>query len=147
MNTITGMEIISEKTATEMDHLTESEKNQWKSFLNYNYWEGNYNPDNFFDFNQVDDMFYEGSMDDISVDIWEITLNNGSKLRLIDMYGWPGDNQAGAIFLDSDPQILMTNSDTCLSPYDGYNNPYSDINDMLLDFNFASIREKRWISE
>lgn len=94
------------KTATSMRDLTPYEIEAFKCYLNT---QGiTYDVNNFFE----DNGEYDWYTDAIEVDTWIWTYNNISKF-LIDIYGWPGDNQDGAIF--DRANIVITNSDQSLT--------------------------------
>ena len=107
---------VSRKRVTSIDQMTELEREQWMRALRdenaevLQHIKGN-------DFFTLDeDEYYEGYNDELYIDTWEWTINTLYKqgvVTLTDIYGWPGDNQHGVVFIGKEP--VFTNSDTHLT--------------------------------
>ena len=84
--------------------MTDLEKQQWILFLKYEEAEILEHNDDIDFFNQEFEEF-QGYNEELYIDTWEW---NG--IKLTDIYGWPGDNQSGGIFVGLD--LVFENSDT-----------------------------------
>lgn len=103
-------DIKSSKTATKLEDMTHLEKQQWLSFLKHDNAEIlNQFTEISTDINFFDEKFneYQGYNEDIHIDTWE-----WNDIILTDIYGWPGDNQSGGVFVGMD--LVFENSDTNL---------------------------------
>ena len=117
---------VSRKRAKFINEMTELEQKQWMTFLQrenaevLEHIQGN-------DFFTLDnDDYYEGYNDELYIDTWEWSVSNLYQqvvITLTDIYGWPGDNQHGAVFIGEVP--VFTNSDTRLTVIEG--TPYTPI--------------------
>ena len=99
----------SRKIVKRLEDMTELEKKQWLIFLKHDNSEILEHTENFFD-----DEFNDnhGFNEEIYIDTWEWSSAclNGKDQVLTDMYGWPGDNQSGGVFVNED--MIFENSDS-----------------------------------
>lgn len=104
----------SRKIATKLEDMTDLERQQWLIFLKHDnaeildYLDEAEILEQFDgDVNFFDEEFEEycGYNEELYIDTWEW---NG--LILTDIYGWPGDNQSGGVFIGFD--LVFENSDT-----------------------------------
>ncbi|SNW62434.1 Hypothetical protein ORPV_530 [Orpheovirus IHUMI-LCC2] len=112
MESHNNISLTSCKVATKMEDLTETEVKLWIQWLKTFTDDVDDYKDNLFN---EDNWEWEGYNDEIRVMIWEI-ISDDKTYKLIDMNGWPGDNESGAIFLNN--EIIFTNRDTNLSHND-----------------------------
>ena len=92
--------------ATKMSDLTPTERAQWKAYLEHE----DLSLDNWEDFFSPENDGDDGYNDDITVETWEWITPDMKRQVITDIYAWPGDNQAGAIFIGSDntPSFIIS---------------------------------------
>ena len=107
---------VNRKRVTSIGEMTPLEREQWMRFLRDNDSEilGHIQGNDFFHPQEED--YYEGYNDELYIDTWEWRSPSGPVI-LTDIYGWPGDNQSGAVFIGREP--VFTNSDTNLTLIEG----------------------------
>lgn len=103
---VTEFTFKSRKIAKKLEDMTDFERKQWMLFLEHD--DAEISDEGFF--NEAFEEF-QGYNDQIYIDIWEWN-HEGDIILITDMYGWPGDNQSGAVFIGMD--MIFENSDTHL---------------------------------
>jgi hypothetical protein len=87
------------KRATSMKELTASEIDQWDSYLRNDCLD----LENWNDFFDPENEESDGYNDEIWIETW---IWKGT-ITIKDLYAWPGDNQAGAIFVGDSPEPIF----------------------------------------
>lgn len=103
----------SRRIVKSMKDLSPSEIEQWKSFLR----QENLDLENYDDFFSEENDEMDGFDEEIYVETWLYTPGE-EQIVLKDIFAFPGDNQAGAIFIEDDPQLIFLIGDTWLSKVD-----------------------------
>jgi len=97
-------DILSWKMATNMEDLTPEEITIWKDWLKYHVGKNTFIPEDLFSRSE----YWDGYEKEVQVRYWSWT-HDGQVDTLIDINGWPGDNECGPIIMNG--QIVFENSD------------------------------------
>lgn len=121
-----------------VDEMSSSEKRQWTRYLRQiDMWTED-NIDDFFN----PDLDKDYVVDELWIYEWEWNPTSEERHKLVDIFGWPGDNQDGGIFFSNHTNPIFLNGDTDIVPNSNNNKIDPRLIKLIRDFGHIRLLQK-----